>query len=169
MENHIKYPYLPEGKRLFYVSADNEFILAAKELAKNSNDQSTPTGAVIVAGDKIVSSASNKTPLSNSFLKNLHKKHCIRRMFSVPSGEKYWLCPGCAKNSDHAEYRAVNLLPKQYKDRIDLDLYLWGHWWCCKPCWEQMLKAKIRNVYLLEDSEKLFNPKEPNNIIGKQF
>jgi deoxycytidylate deaminase len=38
------------------------------------------------------------------------------------------------------------------------DLYLYGHWWCCESCWKAMIAAKIRNVYLLENSENLFNP-----------
>jgi len=32
-----------------------------------------------------------------------------------------------------------------------------------------MKEAGIRSVYLLEDSEKLFNKDHPENIVGKQF
>ena len=49
------------------------------------------------------------------------------------------------------------------------DLYLWGHWWCCESCWNVMISAGIRNVYLLENSEILFNKANADNIVGHQF
>lgn len=52
---------------------------------------------------------------------------------------------------------------------ISTDLYLWGHWWFCEPCWNAMIEAGIRDVYLLENSEVLFNKAHPENIIGRQF
>jgi hypothetical protein len=32
-----------------------------------------------------------------------------------------------------------------------------------------MIAAGISKIYLLNDSEKLFNPGSPENILGKQF
>ncbi len=53
----------------------------------------------------------------------------------------------------HAEARAVkNAGVKAHGG----DLYLWGHWWCCKPCWDAMISAGIKNVYLYTESQKLF-------------
>lgn len=168
---NIKYPYLPEGKLIEYVDKSDVYISRAKEVARTSNDQSFPTGSVIVCDGEILVEASNKTPLSNSFLKNLHKKYCLRRMFGVPSGQKYWLCPGCASHENHAEYRAsvalMNKIPQ--KANADLHLYLWGHWWCCKPCWGKMIEAGIKKVFLQKGSEILFDINNPNNIMGKQF
>jgi deoxycytidylate deaminase len=46
---------------------------------------------------------------------------------------------------------------------------MWGHWWCCKPCWDNMIAAGIKNVYVIEGSEILFNKKDSSNIIGHQF
>ena len=48
------------------------------------------------------------------------------------------------------------------------DLYLYGHWWCCEPCWNAMINAGIKNVYLLKKSEVLFNLENPDNIIRKK-
>ena len=168
---NIKYPYLPEGRSIEYVDSLNQYMSRAKEVARTSNDQSFPTGAVIVSNGKIIVEASNKTPLSNNFLKNLHKKHCIRRMFGVPSGQKYWLCPGCASHENHGEYRAASLLQKKFPQKIntEIDLYLWGHWWCCKPCWDKMIEVGVKKVFLLEGSEVLFDINNPENIMGKQF
>ncbi len=165
--NEIKYPYLPEGRQIKYVDEHNKFIILAKETASRSKDQSTPTGSVSVVGIVEIAMASNKPPISNKNLVKLHKKYCIRRIFKIPSGQKYWMCPGCAGSENHAEYRvAQEMIQKGIRD---FDLYLWGHWWCCKPCWDKMIEAGVKDVYLLENSEILFNPEKPGNIIGRQF
>ncbi len=172
-ENKIKYPYLPEGKEIFYVSSNNPFMKEAKDIAwKNSTDRRMPTGAVVVrvSDNKIVSKDINKAPLTNSFLINIHKKYCFRRMLKIPSGKKYWICPGCAAGDHHAEYRASKNLIKQGFDKNDqFDLYLWGHWWACKDCWTKMLEIPIRKIYVMEGSEILFNEKDPNNITSHKF
>ena len=165
----IEYPYLPEGHDILHVGMDNPFMAQAKEAARLSNDQQQPTGAVIVCDGKIIASDSNKNPLTSPKLIKLHKKYCIRHLLHIPSGQKYWVCPGCAKNESHAESRAAKKLLKDGFPDKPLDLYLWGHWWCCDVCWGNMLKLPIRNVYLLEGSDKLFNAKDPDNILGKQF
>ncbi len=168
--NKIKYPYLPVGGIIEYVPENNKFMSMAKEEAKNSNDHSMPNGAVIVSEGEVVGQASNKNPLSSSKLIKLHKKYCIRRMLKIPSGKKYWVCPGCASHENHGEYRTVlDVIKKNRKNIRNPELYLWGHWWCCKPCWDKMLSIGIKKVFLVENSEKLFNPKDPKNIIGKQF
>jgi deoxycytidylate deaminase len=166
----IKYPYLPEGRSLLLVDMSNPFMIKAKEIARTSNDKQQPTGSVIVnEKGEIVSTASNKNPLTSEMLINLHKKYCIRHFFHIPSGDKYWLCPGCAGKESHAESRAVKQLIDFGDTTGIFDLYLWGHWWCCDTCWKNMLKIPIRNVYVLEDSEILFNLKNLGNILGKQF
>lgn len=169
IKKEIKYPYLPDGAHISYVPEDNIFILQAKEQAKKSNDHNTPTGAVIVCGNKIISEAHNKAPISNKKLIKLHKSYCVRKLLKIPSGKGYWICPGCATNSSHAEFRAVLDIQNNKKETNNLELYLWGHWWCCKPCWDKMIEVHINKVYLVEKSEILFNPKEEGNIIGKQF
>lgn len=167
----IIYPYIFPGRSIEYVDESNKHMARAKEIARTSNDQSFPNASVVVCNNEILVGLPNKTPLSNSFLKNLHKKYCIRRMFGIPSGQKYWLCPGCASHENHGEYRASVALQKQFPDKIgfNLELYLWGHWWCCKPCWNKMTEVGIKKVFLLKGSEILFDINNPKNIMGKQF
>lgn len=157
---NIKYPYLPEGKIILYMPENNKYILVAKEIAlTQSTDKKVPTGAVIVdeKGDILVTAA-NQSALKNQFLLNTHKNWCIRKFFKIPSGQKYWLCPGCASHKNHGEYRVVLALQKKFFQKVNtnLDLYLWGHWWCCKPCWDKMIEVGIRNVYLQEGIDKQF-------------
>ena len=171
--NKIDYPYLPEGRTILYVPADNVFMQEAKRIAKEeSTDRHISTGAVIVnvRDNMIVSRGANMAPLTNNILINLHKKYCIRRILKIPSGQKYWVCRGCAGGDHHAEYRASKKLIKDGFDKNNqFDLYLFGHWWACKDCWGKMLEIPIRNLYLLEGSEILFNDKAEGNIIGHQF
>jgi deoxycytidylate deaminase len=162
--------YLPPGRTIKYVPLENQFMRAAeKEAWMHSTDRRMPTGAVVVANNNVVSRASNKAPLTNTKLLAIHKDFCIRRIFKIPSGEKYWLCPGCAGASYHAETRACKNIPKEFSGRKDLDLYLFGHFWCCEPCWNSMISTGIRDVYLLENSKILFNEKAEGNIIGHQL
>lgn len=168
-QKNIKYPYMPEGRTVLYTDISNPFMARAKEVARTSNEKQQSTGAVIVCDEKIVSEASNMNPLTSQWMIKLHKKYCIRHLLHIPSGKKYWACPGCAGKESHAESRAAKLLIKKGVPNGPIDLYLWGHWWCCDTCWKNMMKVQIRNVYLLENSENLFNPKSPESIIGKQF
>jgi deoxycytidylate deaminase len=166
----ITYPYLPEGVGIESIPESNNYMRLAKEEAKKSNDRQQPTGAVIVSENKIISEMSNKNPLSSTWIINLHKKYCIRHLLHIPTGKKYWICPGCATNESHAEFRAVlEIQKKNIKDINNPELYLWGHWWCCKPCWDKMLEIGIKKVYLVDESEILFNPRNPKNILGHQF
>ncbi|MBU0614216.1 hypothetical protein KJ766_02960, partial [Patescibacteria group bacterium] len=41
-------------------------------------------------------------------------------------------------------------------DPSGADLYMYGHWWCCKPCWDAMIEAGIRDVYVCSDAHKRF-------------
>lgn len=167
----IEYPYLPEGREILYVLENDPFMKEAMEAARNlSTDRLQPTGAVIVKEDKILVKVANQVILKNSKFQELHrKKLCLRKILKIKSGTKYWLCPGCSGYNSHAEAKAVL---KAKKENINIkggDLYLWGHWWCCKPCWDKMIEAGIKNVYLLSGSEKLFNANCSDNIFGKQF
>ena len=166
--NKVIYPYLPNGCNFLYTDESNSFMFEAKKMAMLSNEKQQPTGAVVVCDGKIISKASSHNPLSNSILINLHKKFCIRHMLHIPTGEKYWMCPGCANKKSHAEYKAIEKLLKT-GNTIAESVYLWGHLWCCDVCWGNMLKLGIHDVYLLEGSHELFNPRHPKNIIGHQF
>lgn len=157
----INYPYLPKHHSIHYVGSNHPHIRFAERACRElSSDDQHPTGAVIVCADRVIGRGANQSALRNPTFRLIHKKGlCVRRILGVSSGKKYWLCPGCADYHKHAEAQAV-LDAKTRNENMDgSDLYLWGHWWCCKPCWDVMIAAGIRNVYLLDDSEKLFNRK----------
>ena len=153
-----RYPYLPEGRQFKYVPISNLFMAETKRVTfEQSTDINHPTGAVIVKDGKIVGVGANKSALRNKWLLNFHKtKFCIRRFLKIKSGQKYWLCPGCASHRLHAEPQAVKDAQKNHGDITGADLYHWGHWWCCQPCWDSMIKAGIRDVYLVDNAEALF-------------
>lgn len=142
----------------------------AKEVARNSTDKQQSVGAVIVCNGEIVAEDSNRIPFNFKWLINLHKNFCIRHFLGVPSGRHYWLCPGCIPAEMHAESRAVKkiLKSKKFYDK-GLEIYTWGHWVCCDVCVKNMQKVNLEKYFFLENSEKLFNPKNKENILGKQF
>lgn len=156
----IEYPYLPEGREILYVPADNPFILAAREFAEqNSLDTTMPTGSVIVRDGQIIGRGANGS--------TYHETHgCERVAQGIPTGQHYELCEGCHPKN-HSEPKAVADANAHGEDVRGADLYLWGHWWCCEPCWNAM--DGIRNVYLMEGSEVLFNKSAAGNIVGHQF
>ncbi len=161
MANSIQYPYLPEGREIFYVPKDNKYIQLAKSFAKEASlDPNQPIGVVIVKNDKVIARGANGS--------DYHEKHgCDRKKQGIPSGQKYELCEGCHPKN-HAEAKALKDARTKgltEKDIKNSDVYLWGHWWCCQSCWEKMIAAGIQNVYLQEKSEVLFNRDHPGNIL----
>ena len=163
MENKkINYPYMPEGKSIEYVDASNEFMMEAKEFArKNSLDKNMPTASVIVKDGKIIGEGANGS--------DYHEKYgCERVRQKIPTGQGYELCEGCSPKN-HSEPKAVCDAKEKGFDTNGADLYLWGHWWCCEPCWKAMIGAGIKNTFLMKESEILFNKESPGNIVGKQF
>lgn len=158
----IIYPYLPKGNDILYVSEDNEFIKIAKQFAKdNSLDKVMPNSSVIVKDNKIIGIGANGS--------DYHEKHgCYRKEHNLPTGEGYELCEGCSPKN-HGEAQAIKDALSKGNNPNGADLYLWGHWWCCKPCWDAMINSGIKNIYLLDKSEILFNKDNPDNIIGYQF
>lgn len=161
-KKHISYPFMPHSGTIAYVSADNPYMQAAKAYAqKHSLDKNMPNASVIVHGDKIVGQGANGS--------NYHETHgCERVRLGIPTGQGYELCEGCSPKN-HGEPRAIADAAAHGRDTHGSVLYLWGHWWCCEPCWNAMLAAGIDTVYLLEGSEILFNKQAPDNIVGRQF
>jgi deoxycytidylate deaminase len=161
-KKHINYPYMPEGGVIKYISADNPYMQEAKEYArKYSLDKTMPNSSIIVLDGKVVGRGANGS--------DYHEKHgCERVRLGIPTGQGYELCEGCSPKN-HGEPRAITDALSHVDSIKGADLYLWGHWWCCEPCWKSMQDAGIRTVYLLKDSETLFNKEHPGNIVGKQF
>jgi deoxycytidylate deaminase len=153
------YPYMPQGKDIKYAPFNNEFMLEAMKVCKgDSTDTAHSTGAVVVKDGVVIGRGANQSALKNETLKRWHKKYfCVRRLLNIPSGQKYWLCPGCASFRHHAEARAVLDALRKNAAISGADLYMYGHWWCCKPCWDKMLSAGIRDVYLCEGASELFS------------
>lgn len=167
--SQISYPYLPSGRTILYVDSNNEFIKAAEVACKElSTERQHPNGAVLVKDGKVIAIAASQSAIKNEKLLEWHRKGlCVRRILKIPSGQKYWLCPGCASSKNHAETLVVKEAQKNGVSTSGADLYLWGHWWCCESCWNAMISAGVRNVYLLSGSEKLFNRNSKENIIGR--
>jgi deoxycytidylate deaminase len=158
IKKEIIYPYLPEGRGIKYVGLDNQYMKEAENYAKtNSTDRLQRTGSVIVKDGVIIGEGANQSRLKNKKLFEMHSKGlCVRKFFKVKTGTRYWLCPGCAKFSDHSEQRSIRDAIRKGLDPKGADLYLYGHWWCCKPCWDKIIEAGIKDVYLLEGSNVLF-------------
>ena len=153
----ISYPYLPLGRTIHYVPSSNPFMQEAEKVQKTSGDLVQPVGAVVVRDGTILGSGANQGGFKSKRLIEIHKAgFCVRKLLSVKSGEKYWLCPGCASPKNHAEPRAITDAQSRHGTILGADIYLCGHWWCCKSCWDKMIEAGIRDVYLLEESDKLF-------------
>ncbi len=151
-ETGIKYPYLPEGKKILYVPEDHPHMQRAKGRAlEHSLDDAVKTGAVVVRGSIVIGEGANGS--------DYHKTNeCERVKRGMPTGQGYELCEGCHPKN-HAEPRAIADARTSGHSTEGADLYLYGHWWCCEPCWRAMIEAGIANVYLLERSEILFNNK----------
>ncbi|MBI4133149.1 hypothetical protein HY478_00895 [Candidatus Uhrbacteria bacterium] len=149
---------MPEGRTILYVAKDNPFMEAARRVcATRSTDRKHPTGAVIVRDHVIIGAAANQAGFRHPALVRFHETTlCLRRVFRVPSGTHYWLCPGCARPQNHSEPLALKNARSHGHDTKDADLYLYGHWWCCEPCWRAITEAGVRNVYLVEGATELF-------------
>ncbi len=159
-DEHISLESTP--KNIQFVTMANEFMKEAREYARlHSLDKTVPTGAVVVKSGVIVGRGANGS--------NYHDTHvCERVRLKVPTGQGYELCEGCHPKN-HAEPRSITDAISQGKDIAGADLYLWGHWWCCRWCYESMMNAGIKTIYLLKNSHKLFDKNKKGNIIGRQF
>lgn len=161
-ERRVGYPYLPERKVIRYVAASNIFMALAKEFAReHSLDKTMPGAAVVVKNGLVIGIGANGS--------DYHKKNkCQRVALGCRTGEGYELCEGCHPKN-HSEARAIQNAEDNGNETEGADLYLWGHWWCCKPCWDKMIQVGISGVFLVEESEVLFNKEHPQNIVGRQF
>lgn len=134
----------------------------AKKMAKEFRSNLALPGAALIVKD-------GKTIGQGSIGNNpAHIKGCVRVKLNMPTGQGYELCEGC-QPKNHSEASAIRDAKQNGYDTKRAELYLWGHWWCCEPCWKAMIDAGIKQVHLLENSEILFNKLAAKNIVGKQF
>lgn len=159
---NIQYPYLPEGRTILYVPEANPYMVQARDYAKEYRSNLTQPGAAVVVKNNMIIGIGS---IGNN---PYHIAGCERVKLNMPTGEGYDLCLGC-NPAYHSEPSAIEDAQKRGFQTEGADLYLWGHWWACEPCWDAMIAAGIANVYLMEGSEQLFNKSHPRNIIGKQF
>src|SRR3989344_5190637 len=96
----IQYPYIPEGREIKYVPADNPYMHEAREFARhNSIDFTQQTGSVIVKNGEIIGRGANGS--------DYHKTHeCKRVKRGIPTGKGYEFCEGCHPKN-HSEPRAI--------------------------------------------------------------
>ena len=146
-KKQINYPYLPEGREIKYVPASNPFMQAAKKATEKTGCRKQPTGAVLVRDDKILMTATNA---------GLLVPVCPRVVKGSKTGTDYHLCKEVCQQDGHSELMVVKKATLQGIDTKGADVYLWGHWWCCQPCWDAMIKGGIRDVYLPENAEASF-------------
>jgi deoxycytidylate deaminase len=160
--NSIEYPYMPTDGQIKYVEGNNQFMRAAKEHArKHSMDAVMPNASVLVKGGKIIGRGANGS--------TYHDTHeCERIKRGIPTGQGYELCEGCHPKN-HSEPKAIADALAKGSDPKGAEIYLWGHWWCCEPCWKAMFDSGVRVVHLLQKSQHLFNKDHPENIVGRQF
>lgn len=150
--NRHDFPYLPEGREILYVSKDNKFMREASEGLKNSGCAKQATSAVIVKDDEVVGRGTNAGERLDE---------CPRDAAGFKTGEGYYLCKEHCDQKGHAEVMSIkDAIAKGFDAELKgADLYLDGHWWCCKNCWDAMIAVGIRNVYLRDDSRKLYEKK----------
>lgn len=158
----IAYPYMHPKGSIGYVSAGNPFMLAAKQIAlQKSLDKTMPTGAALVKNGKIIGQGANGSTYHET-------NGCERVRLNIPTGQGYELCEGCSPHN-HSEPKAIEAALDNGYDTHGAEAYLWGHWWCCEPCWLALTSNGINKVYLMSGSEHLFNKHSPKNVVGKQF
>lgn len=158
----IRYPYLPDGRRILYTSATDPFIQIARQAAlMYSLDETHKVGAIIVRDRVLIGVGANGS--------DHHRKHdCERKRQGIPTSQGYEHCEGCHP-VNHAEQKAIRCAQTHKHDTRGAVMYLWGHWWACKSCWDAIIASGIENLHLLEKSEILFNREAEGNIIGRQF
>ncbi len=123
---------------------------AAHAREQCAGDRLFPVGAVLVRDGHVVAKAGNGYNRGKGFV-----HVCPRVVLECPSGTGYELCqfhdaPG------HAEPMLMQAAKEQGIDTKECDVYLYGHWWCCEPCWKVMSENRVRDVYLVENAYEEF-------------
>ncbi len=147
----IVYPYLPEGRAFKFVPDGHPFLEQAKQARTElAGDPIWPNGAVLVKDGAVVAKA------GNGFNRGAHLIHiCSRIVEDCPSGQGDELC-SLHDSDGHAERMVIKKAQEEGVDPAGADVYMYGHWWCCKPCWDAMVAAGIRDVYLLNGAHEEF-------------
>ena len=117
-------------------------------MAEKSGCTKQSTGAVLVKEGKIIGQGSNAGRKAGV---------CPRVLRGSQTGQDYHFCKEYCAQEGHSEVMATKDAKNKGHETEGADLYLYGHWWCCQPCWDTMIEAKIDNVYLAEKAYEKFN------------
>jgi deoxycytidylate deaminase len=148
----IDYPYLPPDRRLRYVPADHVHMQEARKAREEcAGDPLYPVGAVLVNNGAVVARAGNGY---NQGAGNIHV--CPRIVFECPSGTGYEMC-GLHDAPGHAEYMLMQAAEQGGLDTTNGDVYIYGHWWACEPCWHALIRHGVRDVFVTDDAHERFH------------
>ncbi len=147
-----EYPYMPEGRSLKYLPADHPLMVeASKAREQCAGDPLFPNGAILVRDGRVIARAGNGYNRGNQ---EIHV--CPRVVQECPSGTGYDLC-SLHDHGGHAEKMLMETAREQGIETMGADVYMYGHWWCCEPCWTAMIQAGIRDVYVTDDAHERFS------------
>lgn len=150
------YPYIPDGRTIDYVPVDNIYMahcIALRQTLLERYPDMTVTASIIVKNGRVIGRGTNR-PVHDSF--------CPRTALGYQSGVGYELCPNFCHPNNHSEAQTIRDAIAHDESTKSADLYLTGHWWICKPCWEKIISAEIKKVYLIEGAtEKFFRNVAP--------
>ena len=150
----IQYPYLPDGATYTNtVTAENAFMQAAMAQRDTAGCRKHATGAVIVKDGVVVASGANA---------GMFVTICPRVYKGYGTGQGYRYCKEYCAQDGHAEVMAVRDAKAKGLDVRGADMYLYGHWWACKNCWDTMLAVGITNVFVTDNSHEVFNDQARN-------
>ena len=154
------YPYLPKGKTFSFVPLENAWMQKAQQVAQTDSGCSWwQTGAVIVKDEELLGKGANT---------GQWQPFCPRYEQGCKTGEGYDLCKNICKQTGHAEITAIQDAITNKQNLRHADLYLFGHWWCCKNCWNAIIAQHIQCVYLLKNAHNIFT-RENRIIVMKKI
>lgn len=143
---------MPVDRFLKYVPVDHPFMIAAAKAREEcAGDPLYPVGIVMVKNDEVVARA------GNGFNRGPGKVHvCPRIVLDCLSGTGYELCdlhdaPG------HSERMLLQAARDAGVDPAGSDVYMYGHWWACEPCWTALIEAGVRDLYVAHDAHERFS------------
>lgn len=140
-------PYLPKNRKILYVSPTNKFMKEATKILANSGCIKQPTAAVIVKRGKIIGRGVNAGE---------KVEVCPRVIRNCPTGTGYEFCKTVCKQEGHCEVMAIRDTLNKGSDPKGASMYLDGHWWVCEPCWDEIIRVGVSQVFLRKDARELY-------------
>jgi len=118
-----------------------EYFISFAELARErSTCLRRGVGAVIVKGNRVISTGYNGVPQK---ITHCSETGCIREKMNVPSGQRHELCRGL-----HAEQNAIIQAAKYGVNIEGSDIYCTTH--PCIICTKMIINAGINKIFYVE-------------------